>query len=92
MADTTTVPAAAVTTTAVPMAAPSASIPGQRRTIALDVHTPAGLEVWQFPLARHVQAVVDTGVHPATRQAIHPDAAATCFSCQHAVQRAVAGG
>jgi hypothetical protein len=94
MADTatTTDPAADCATAVATAAAPPASIPGQRRTIALDVHTPGGLEVWEFPLARHVQAVLDTGVHPATRQAIHPDASATCGTCAHAVERPVADG
>lgn len=91
MADTATTltpPPAAITTPD----ATAAVIASQRGTVALDVHAPGGLQTWVFPLARRVQAVVDTGVHPATRKPIHPDAAAGCFSCLHAVQRSLADG
>lgn len=45
-----------------------------------------------FPLARHVQAAVDQGVHPATHIPIHPDLAATCGNCMHSVLRTIADG
>ncbi len=75
------------------VAAPAPTIPAQRSpVVAIDVHAPDGLQAWVFPLARRVQAVVDTGVHPATREPIHPDTHATCFTCVHAVQRSAADG
>ena len=80
------------TTPTMAAAGPIASIPAQRRTVAIDVHAPDGLQTWVFPLARHVQAVVDAGVHPATKEPIHPDSAASCFSCIHAVKRPLADG
>ncbi len=42
------------------------------------------------PLARHVQALVDQGVHPATRAPIRQDA--TCGSCAHAVSKILGDG
>lgn len=94
MADTATAlatPPGTPADTAAPTAA-VAAIPAQRRTVAIDVHAPDGLQTWVFPLARHVQAVVDAGVHPATKEPIHPDSAASCFSCIHAVKRPLADG
>lgn len=92
MSDTSlTAPAPqAASTSAAPT--PAVVIPAQRRTVAIDVHAPDGLQVWTYPLARRVQAVVDSGVHPATKEPIHPDTDTTCFTCVHAVQRPAADG
>lgn len=46
----------------------------------------------RFPLARHLQAIVDLGLHPATGAPIHPDQAVTCAGCAHAIGRPLADG
>ena len=46
----------------------------------------------RFPLARHLQAVVALGLHPATGAQVHPDPAVTCADCVHAIGRRVADG
>jgi hypothetical protein len=44
------------------------------------------------PLARRIRAVLDTGVHPATRLPILPDPAASCGTCAHLTERIAADG
>lgn len=80
------------TTTTAATTAPETALPAPRRPIAIDVHAPGGLQTWVFPPARHVRAVLETGIHPATGRPIHTDPDATCFTCIHAVQRPVADG
>jgi hypothetical protein len=63
-------------------AAAAAAIPAPR--------TPHLSAMDRFPLARHVQAVVDQGVHPATRAPIRQ--ATTCGSCVHAVTKPLGDG
>lgn len=46
----------------------------------------------RFPLARHLQAVIEQGLHPATGAPVHPDPDVYCATCVHAVTRVLADG
>ena len=51
---------------------------------------PAPSAAAAYPLARHIQAQLDQGVHPATRAAIQQGT--TCGTCVHAVAKQVDSG
>jgi hypothetical protein len=55
-------------------------------------HAMTTTEAPTVPLARRIRAVLDTGVHPATRLPILPDPDATCGACAHLTERPLADG
>lgn len=69
--------------------APALPIPAPRTPAPT---TFAGPDRFVFPLARHIQAVVDQDVHPATHAPIHPDATAMCGNCAHCIPRTLHDG